>query len=85
MNRVNGLIRQLKLFCHRKFEQCFNATGYWVTQKLPQICTGILRTCIGKVACLQYIFAVISGTPTILDGSSEHGAHNWSNSVILIC
>ena len=23
---------------------------YWVTQKLPQICTVILRICIGKVA-----------------------------------
>ena len=30
---------------------------YWVTQKLPQICTVILRICIGKVAWFAvYIF-----------------------------
>ena len=26
---------------------------YWVSQKLPQICTVILRICIGKVACFS--------------------------------
>ena len=34
---------------------------YWVTQMLPQICSVILRICIGKVAW----FAVTSGSPTI--------------------
>ena len=33
---------------------------YWVTQKLPQICTATLRIRIG-LRDLQYIFAVTSG------------------------
>ena len=32
--------------------------------KITEICTVILRICIGKVADLQYIFAVTSGSPS---------------------
>ena len=38
---------------------------YRVTQKLPQICTVLLPILIGKVAYLQYIFALSSGSPSI--------------------
>ena len=37
-----------------------------MTQKLSQICTAILCFCIGKVGDLQYIFAVTSGSPSIM-------------------
>ena len=38
--------------------------NYWVTQKLPQICTVILRIRIGKVAWFAVYIAVTSGSPS---------------------
>ena len=38
-----------------------------MTQKLPQICTVILRNRIGKVACFVNIFVVTSGSPSMID------------------
>ena len=37
---------------------------YWVTQKLPRICTVILRILLERLRDLQYIFAVTSGPPS---------------------
>ena len=39
--------------------------SYWVTQKLPQICTVILRICIWKVAV--YIYGNFWVTCTLLN------------------
>ena len=49
---------------------------YWVPQKLPQICTVILCICIGKVRDLQYIFAVTSGSLSIIPGKYP-AAKGW--------
>ena len=38
---------------------------YWVPQKLPQICSVILSVS-GRLCDLQYIFALIYGTPNII-------------------
>mgnify|MGYP001211731601 CR=1 FL=1 len=47
--------------CSKKYE-----TLYWMTQKLPQICTVLLCTSVlGRLRDLQYIFAVTSGSPSI--------------------
>ena len=43
-----------------------NCVAYWVTQKLPKICTIILRFRIGKVAGFAVIFAVTSESPSII-------------------
>ena len=42
---------------HKKF----NLTMYWVTQKLPQMCTINLHI---RIRDLQYIYAVTSGSPS---------------------
>ena len=40
---------------------------YWVTQKFPQICTVILRICIGKVACFAvYICGIFGVTQYVI-------------------
>ena len=39
--------------------------SYWVTQKLPQICTVICVSVLGRLRDLQYIFAVTSGSHSI--------------------
>ena len=36
-----------------------------MTQKLPQICTVIFVSVLGRLRDLQYIFAVTSGSPSI--------------------
>ena len=52
-----------------------------MTQKLPQICTVILRIRIGKVVDLQYIFVVTSGSPSTLYRYSFGGwREGWAHS-----
>ena len=54
--------------------------SYWVTQKLPQICTVILRICIGKLAWFAVIFAVTSGSPSIYKKKLDtHRLLMWDN------
>ena len=53
-----------KILNFRIWRRHLNDNIYWVAQKLPQICTVILRIRLGRLADLEYLFAVTSGSPS---------------------
>ena len=56
---------------------------YWVTQKLPRICTVILQICMGRLRDLQYIFAVTSGSSSISELPSIIRTMGTANSLTI--
>ena len=49
-----------------------NTINYWVTQKLPLIYTVISVSVLERLLDLQYMFAVTSGSPSMITAAYLH-------------